>query len=996
MQIQFDPNQEYQRDAVNAVLDLFEGQSKSEAHFSVVREFSLGTQLSGLVRTERALGNQLTLTEPKLRQNCHAVQERNDVDSANSGTPLEGWELPSLGTPGDVNFLPARPCLHFSVEMETGTGKTYVYLRTIYELAERYGWLKFIIVVPSVAIREGVKENLRITAEHFRSLYHQTARVQVYEGKRVQELKEFAQSNTLQVLVINIDAFNKNFGPDAERKNNVIFKEQEGFENSTPIETVQASQPIVILDEPQSIDNTERAQEAIKALRPLFTLRYSATHKNPYNVVYRLGPIEAFDQRLVKQIVVDSAEVEGAGTSAFIHVKSIDSKTGFKAKLQIHAQGKEGPKPKLITVKDRSNLFHESNERAAYKDGFVVREISVRPGEEFIEFVNGIRLGIGQQHGGVRDDVQGAQIRRTVKHHLEKELAVQNLGVKVLSLFFIDRVANYREYEADGPKPGRFAAVVEDALREFTKDSRYASLGWLKLPVDKLHDGYFAKDKKSGAIKDASGSTADDSTAYELIMQKKEELLSLATPLRFIFSHSALREGWDNPNVFQICTLNERQSTMTKRQEIGRGLRLPVNQQGIRVRDDSVNRLYVVANESYDEFARGLQANYAEDGVHFGRVSKRAFTRLMQGDGDEAKPMGMAGSQALWKTLQEQGILSEQGDVRPGVEIYDPKFQLNLPQEFAEISDAVIDLLRSHRIERHVQNDKDIKRNPRRQEQIESPEFKELWSRISARTRYRVEFETDELIRKAVDAVKRLPEIRPVEVRFTTAVTTLQKAGVAATPESQSHQELRYKGPLPDLLAYLQAQTDLTRSTLQRVLKTSGRLEEFLVNPQEFMDATVGALRTAMLELLIDGIQYERIPDTEADAFWEQERIFEALTNVDVLAAVKVKNSIYEWVPVDSKVEQSFAQGLDQRHLTFKLFVKLPRSFTVRTPVGEYQPDWAIVKQDDDMIYLIRETKGNRNYQKMRSSEAYKARCGHKHFAALGVSFDVVEKVEQV
>jgi type III restriction enzyme len=698
----------------------------------------------------------------------------------------------------------------------------------------------------------------------------------------------------------------------------------------------------------------------------------------------------------VKQIVVDAAEVEGAGTSAFIHVKSIDSKSGFKAKLQIHAQGKEGPKPKLITVKDRSNLFHESNERAAYQDGFVVREISVRPGEEFIEFVNGIRLGIGQQHGGVRDDVQGAQIRRTVKHHLEKELAVQNLGLKVLSLFFIDRVANYREYEGDGPKPGRFAAVVEDALREFAKDSRYASLEWLKLPADKLHDGYFAKDKKSGAIKDASGSTADDSTAYELIMQKKEELLSLATPLRFIFSHSALREGWDNPNVFQICTLNERQSTMTKRQEIGRGLRLPVNQQGIRVRDDSVNRLYVVANESYDEFARGLQANYTEDGVHFGRVSKRAFARLMQGDGDRATPVGMAGSLALWKTLQEQGILSEHGDLRPGIEVYDPKFQLNLPQEFAEVGDAVIDLLRSHRIERHVQNDKDIKRNPRRQEQIDSPEFKELWSRISARTRYRVEFETDELVRKAVDAMKRFPEIRPVEVRFTTAATTLRKAGVAATPESQSHQELRYEGPLPDLLAYLQAQTDLTRSTLQRVVKTSGRLEEFLINPQEFMDTTVGALRTAMLELLIDGIQYERIPEAEPDHVWQQEQIFEALTNVDILAAVRVKNSIYEWVPVDSKVEQVFAEGLDQRHLTFKLFLKLPRSFTVRTPVGEYQPDWAIVKKDDDMLYLVRETKGNRNYQKMRSSEAYKARCGHKHFAALGVSFDVVEKVEQV
>jgi type III restriction enzyme len=416
----------------------------------------------------------------------------------------------------------------------------------------------------------------------------------------------------------------------------------------------------------------------------------------------------------------------------------------------------------------------------------------------------------------------------------------------------------------------------------------------------------------------------------------------------------------------------------------------------IRVRDDSVNRLYVVANESYDEFARGLQANYAEDGVHFGRVSKRAFSRLTLGEGNEVKPMGMAGSQTLWKSLQEQGILTAQGDLRLGVEVYDPKFTLNLPYEFAQVTDAVIDQLRSHRIERHVQNDKDIKRNPRRQDQIDSPEFKELWSRISARTRYRVEFETDDLVRKAADAMKRLPVIRPVEVRFTTAATTLLKAGVSATPESQSHQELRYKGPLPDLLAYLQSQTDLTRSTLQRVLKASRRLEEFLINPQEFMDATVGALRAAMLELLIDGIQYERIPDSEPDAFWEQERIFEALANVDILAAVKVKNSIYEWVPVDSKVEQIFAEGLDQRHLTFKLFLKLPRSFTVRTPVGEYQPDWAIVKQDDDVIYLIRETKGSRNFNKLRTSEAYKVRCGQKHFDALGVSFGVVENVEQV
>lgn len=988
MQIQFDPRQQYQLDAVNAVVDLFEGQTKSEAQFSVVREAAVRGSLSGMIQTERGLGNQLTLSELKVRDNCRTVQDRNDIDGPNRDTPLESWDLPALG-----EGLPARPCLHFSVEMETGTGKTYVYLRTIHELAEKYGWMKFIIVVPSVAIREGVKENLRITAEHFRTLYSRSPVVKVYDGKRVHELKEFAQSNTLQILVINIDAFNKNFGPEEERRNNIIFKEREGFDNSTPIETLQAAQPIVILDEPQSIDSTERAQEAIKALRPLFTLRYSATHKHPYNVVYRLGPIEAFSHRLVKQIVVDSSIVEGNNSQAFVEVVSIMREPRLQAKVKIDKQTAKGPKQKIVTLKGRENLFHLSDEREAYRDGYTLKEISGGPGEPYIEFNSGLRLRVGEQHGGVRDDVQAAQIQRTVKHHLDKELAIRHLGVKVLSLFFIDRVANYRVYDDDGSKPGRFAEVVEASLREFAKESRYRELEWLQLPPDTLHHGYFAEDRQH-KFKDASGNTADDATAYELIMGNKEKLLSLDEPLRFIFSHSALREGWDNPNVFQICTLNERASTMTKRQEIGRGLRLPVNQQGERVRDDSVNRLCVVSNESYDEFAKGLQESYENEcGVAFGRVSPRAFAHLL--GVEEGTELGVEGSRELWHTLQSVGVLNEKGDIQPGANVYADDFTIPLPEQFAAQTNAVIDTLRNYRIERHVKSQRNTVTNHLRRDQLNSPEFQELWKRISAKTRYRVMFDTEDLIREAVRRVKALPEIAPVQIRFQSASVRVIQAGVDARPESVSHEEVRYKGPLPDLLAYLQTQTDLTRSTLQRILKGSDRLAQFVLNPQEFMDVVVGALRAAMLQLVIDGIQYERIPPTEPDAYWTQE-LFKDAEEIDLLTSEAVRNSIYPRVPFDSKVEQTFAKGLDQMHETFRIFAKLPRTFSVPTPLGRYEPDWAIVKHETESVYLIRETKSTRDYEKLRTAETLKVRCGQKHFEALGLSFKVVETIDQV
>ena len=440
----------------------------------------------------------------------------------------------------------------------------------------------------------------------------------MYDAKKVSRLRQFAVSNMLQILVINIDAFRKNFtGTEAEQKSNVIYKESDKLSGRQPIEFVQAARPIVIIDEPQSVDSTDKAQEAIKALNPLCTLRYSATHRNLYNLVYRLDPVRAFELKLVKQIVVASAFAEGTANDAFVRVEKIDYKNGIKAKLRIHVQSPDGPKEKSVAVKQGADLFTLSNERAHYKNGFEVTEINAEPGNEYIRFSNGRTLRQSEEVGAMRDDVWRAQIKHTIKRHLEKELQVGARGIKVLSLFFIDRVANYRDYDGAGqPVKGKLAETFEAALSELAKDVRYRELGWLKEPMDKLHNGYFAADKKKVGgkvvefLKDTRGDTQADDEVYNLIMKEKERLLSMEEPLRFIFSHSALREGWDNPNVFQICTLNETRSAVKKRQEIGRGLRLPVDQNGLRVFDDSVNKLYVMANESYEDFAKALQTEY--------------------------------------------------------------------------------------------------------------------------------------------------------------------------------------------------------------------------------------------------------------------------------------------------------------------------------------------------------------------------------------------------
>lgn len=990
LKLKFDPNQQFQLDAMAAVTDLFDGQPQGAPEYAIIKAGGWGSLFTGQERTALGVGNSLLLGQDKLLANTRQVQARNDIEVEDTTTPLEAWEL----FDGPANQ--SRACPHFSVEMETGTGKTYVYLRTIFELSQRYSFQKFIIVVPSVAIREGVLKNIEITAEHFRALYNNLP-FEHFVYKKVERLRQFATSSYLQIMVINIDAFRKNFtGTDEEQKSNVIYKDMDKLDGRTPIEFVQAARPIVIIDEPQSVDSTDKAQEAIKALNPLCTLRYSATHRNPYNLVYRLDPVRAFELRLVKQIVVASATAKGAANDAFVRVENIDYKKGIKAKLRIHVQTKDGPKEKAVTVKQGADLYALSNERANYGQGFSVAEINAEPGYEYVRFNNGRTLRLGEEMGGMREDVWRVQIKHTIQRHLEKELRVRDRGIKVLSLFFIDRVANYRDYDSGGrPAPGKFAQVFEAELAALAKEERFKDLAWLQEPVERLHNGYFAQDKKGG-LKDTRGDTQADDEVYNLIMKDKERLLSLDEPLRFIFSHSALREGWDNPNVFQICTLNETKSAIKKRQEIGRGLRLPVDQGGVRVFDESVNKLYVMANESYEDFAKALQTEYEQDcGVTFGKVPLTAIARLVRVVDDQEQPIGREAAEAIRAALVSQNILDAEGRIQPA---FDPKrkdFKLALPESHQELAPAVVDLLASYQIERHIRKDRDEGVNRLKKEVVLSPEFQALWDRIKPKTTYRVEFDTDKLISRSVDAIKRMTHIDKPSVLVNSGQLGIEKGGVTTAAVSAAEEQITCDNKaVPDLLAYLQNEIELTRSTLVGILKKSGRLAEFFNNPQRFLDEVAKIIKHELHRLLVDGIKYERILGAGPGSEWEM-LLFENEELINYLTAIHVDKSVYDYVVYDSEVEREFAQRLNERE-DIKLFVKLPSKFLIDTPIGQYNPDWAILKHQEQALYLVRETKGTRDFLKLRTSEADKVRCGQKHFDALGVSFAVVTTAAEV
>lgn len=977
MKLKFDSTLQFQLDAINNIVDLFEGQPLNKGDYTIEINTAAETGQGSIFQTELGIANNLIINNEAIHSNLNDIQERNDLDI------ISEKEYNQNG-------------YNFSVEMETGTGKTYVYLRTIFELSIKYGFKKFIIVVPSVAIREGTLKSIEITQDHFKALYNNIEFEHfVYDSRKANRLRHYATSNQIQIMIINIDAFRKDFSDsENEKKSNVIFKENDKLSGRKPIEFVQATNPIVIIDEPQSVDNTPRAQEAIKSLNPLCIFRYSATHTNLYNLVYKLDPIKAYELRLVKQIIVADVKGSEAQNDAYVKLLNVDNRNGIRARLRIQVQSRDGVKEKDLWVKQNADLYALSNERECYKNGFEVLDISAEPGNEFIDFTVG-RLTLGQERGGLKDEMMEVQIRSTIKKHLDKELQLKDRGVKVLSLFFIDRVANYRSYDEEGkPAKGKFALLFEKYYQELIKLPQYKILD--KYPVEKLHDGYFSQDKK-GILKDTSGTTQADDDTYAKIMRNKEQLLSLDEPLKFIFSHSALREGWDNPNVFQICTLNETRSIMKKRQEIGRGLRLPVNIEGDRVFDDNINKLTILANESYEDFARSLQQEYEEDcGVTFGKIPKIGFAKISRVVEDKEVVVGRVDSEKIWTELKQNGFLDESGKITSN---FTPKvegFTLSLSEPYKDLENEIVSTIQSYQLDRHIKrDDQPQKLRFKSKKELESQdlneEFEKLWEKIKHKTTYQVEYQSKKLIENCVSSIKTMDKIEPLKIRYREGQLDVTVKGVISEETRANTYEVNYSGPLPDVISYLQRETELTRKTIVEILIQSNRLEEFSINPQKYMDSVAAIIKRELHKLMIDGIKYEKIANQEwSMRLFEDEEILSYLTN-----RLEVKKSVYDAIVYDSEVERKFAEDLDKRE-DIKLFVKLPSWFRVETPIGEYNPDWAIVKHFDTTIYLVRETKGTRDYLKLRNSESEKLNCGRKHFEALGVGFDVVTSAREI
>ena len=881
MKLTFEPNLNFQLEAIKSITDLFEGQPLEES----IMNFDLKEKQKSFIQS---VTNNLVLSEEQILSNLQGIQAKNEIKISNK---LDG--------------------MNFSVEMETGTGKTYVYLRTIYELNKLYGFKKFVIVVPSVAIREGVLKNLEITHEHFQTLYDNIPlNFQVYDSLKVSTLRGFATTNNIEVLVLNIDSFAKD--------ENIINKPNDKLNGQKPVEFIQATNPIVIVDEPQNME-TEKRITAIENLNALCTLRYSATHRNQYNLTYSLNPVKAYDLGLVKQIEVDSIIEENAFNDAFVSVESITAtKTKVTAKVSINSNENGAVKKKTITVKVGDDLYKLSNEREIYSNGYFIEEIDAV--NQCISISNGNILYKGDSQGGLTDEVMKFQIRKTVEEHLKKEKRLNKLGIKVLSLFFIDKVANYRQYDSAGnPIKGKFAEWFEELYQEYITNPAFSELN--KFPVKDIHNGYFSQDSK-GKVKDTSGETKADDDTYGLIMKEKEKLLNLDNSLRFIFSHSALREGWDNPNVFQICTLNETKSDIKKRQEIGRGLRLAVDQTGTRTYDQNINRLTVIANESYDDFAKSLQKEIEDDcGVEFkGRIkNKRERTAIKYRKGFEA-----------------------------------------------------------------------------------DPKFLEIWEKIKKRTTYRVDYKTDELISLSAKAIKDLPEIKAPSIRSTKVQISMTDEGVGtmyAGDKVESYGDYSWK--IPDVLGYIQSKTELTRSTIQEILSKSDRIEDILINPQLFLDLSTQAIKRTLYDLMINGIKYQKIGGSEYEMALFEAQELEVYLNDFSFKVTDTSKTIYEeFVPLDSGVESKFAQDCESSE-QIKFYFKLPNWFKIPTPIGNYNPDWALVFEDDNKIYFVAETKDTGTPQvdlsKLNGDEQLKIKCGEAHFKEFeDLEYQVVNKVSQL
>ena len=969
MKLHFEPDLDYQLTAIEAVCGLFRGQDICRTEFTVVRDATAAQQALEFAQSDLGVGNRLQLLDDEILANLADVQTRNGL-------------RPS----------PALVSGDFTVEMETGTGKTYVYLRTIFELNRRYGFTKFVIVVPSVAIKEGVYKTLQITQEHFRSLYANVPfEYFLYDSSKLGQVRNFATSPSVQIMVVTVGAINK-------KDVNNLYKDTEKTGGEKPIDLIRATRPILIVDEPQSVDGglEGRGKEALGAMNPLCTLRYSATHAETHHMLYRLDAVDAYERQLVKQIEVASLEVEGGYNKAYVRLLSTSNKRGrFSAKVELDVQRGASVNRETKTVVPGDDL-EQVTCRAVYAD-HLVQNIGCKTGEEFLELSNIENLlrpdeTVGDIDG---DAVKRLMIRRAIEEHLDKELRLRPQGIKVLSLFFVDAVEHYRSYDDDGNAvKGKYALVFEEEYRNAAKTPKYNTLFKdvdLDADASDVHDGYFSVDKKQRWTDTAENNQTNRDNAeraYNLIMKDKEKLLSFDSKLKCLFSHSALREGWDNPNVFQICALRDIGTARERRQTIGRGLRLCVNQRGERLRGFDINTLTVIATEGYEQFAENLQKEIEEDtGIRFGIVEKHQFASIPVTDADgRTAALGVVSSEAIWTHLKDAGYLDAKGKVQDTLRQALKEGTVLVPEDFKAQLPQVTEVLRKLAGRLDIKNADERRPVKTREAILHSEEFQALWNRIKHKTTYRVQFDNEKLIATCADALRKSQPVTKTRVQIRKADLAIGRGGVLSEETTVSAPIVIDETDiqLPDVLTDLQDKTQLTRKSIVRILTGSGRLDDFKRNPQHFIELATEAINRTKRLALVDGIRYQRIGDDEyyTQELFDQEELTGYLKNM--FAAEK---SVYEHVIYDSAgIERGFAEQLEKNEAV-KVYAKLPGWFKVPTPLGTYNPDWAVLvdKDGEERLYFVVETKSTLFTDDLRDKEGAKIKCGEAHFETLAV-----------
>ena len=1010
MRLQF-KHQKFQADAAKAVVDVFAGQPYLTPTYMMDRGINYQQTLTDDDdftgwRNEPAVPE---LTDKIILERLNKIQRINQIEPS---AKLERSESCKY---------------NLTIEMETGVGKTYTYIKTMYELNKHYGWSKFIIVVPSIAIREGVYKSFQVTQEHFAEEYGKKIRFFIYNSSQLTEIDRFASDSSINAMIINSQAFNAK-GKDARR----IYMKLDEFRSRRPIDIIARTNPILIIDEPQSVEG-KQTKERLKEFHPLLTLRYSAIHKadSIYNMVYRLDAMEAYNKRLVKKIAVKGIEESGStATEGYVYLEGINlSKADPTATIEFDFKGATGIRKKTMKVGIGFNLYDNSGNLDEYKNGFVVKFIDGR--DNSVEFLNGVKIFAGDVIGKVSEDqLRRIQIRETILSHIERERELFYKGIKVLSLFFIDEVAKYKQYDESGhPYNGIYADMFEEEYADIVGNMQ-RELGdedYIKyldaISVHDTHAGYFSIDKKGkltdSKLSDKKAGTSDDIDAYDLIMKNKELLLDRdpkRSPVRFIFSHSALREGWDNPNVFQICTLKQSSSEVRKRQEVGRGLRLCVNQDGERMDANvlgndvhSVNVLTVIASESYDNFAKGLQTELAEAvanrpvavtaDLFKGKVISDVHGNEQVVDGETA--------QAIYFDMVVNGYVDKKGALTDKYYADKANNAVKVAEEVADCVDAVLSIVDSIYDSRAMQPENARDKNVELQvdpEKLTMPEFKALWQRISPKSVYVVDFDTEELVEKAISSLNRnlqvpqiffkvelgtMNEIQSKEALLEGASFVKEKSGTYNTARRiHASSSVKY-----DLVGKLVAETGLTRKAVVEILTGIEKsvFDQFKNNPEEFIIKAAELINDEKATAIIQHITYNMLDERyDTDIFTEPTIKGKLGAN-----AMKAQRHLYDHIVYDSTNERDFVTDLDT-NTDVAVYVKLPDSFYISTPVGRYNPDWAIAFYEGSVkhIYFVAETKGSMRSMQLRQIERSKIHCAREHFKAISngnVVYDVVD-----